>query len=153
MQWESIGDSYCSIARALSVVGDRWTLLILREAFAGAHRFDDFRQRLGIARNVLSLRLRGLVRDGVLERIPSAGRGRRVEYRLTEKGRDLFPVLLALQQWGDRWFGAGDEPTRRIIHRACGNETEAVFTCNHCGGEIGARTVRAEPLPSVLTEA
>lgn len=143
MQWDSIGDSYCSIARALSVVGDRWTLLILREAFADARRFDDFRQRLGIARNVLSTRLRGLVADGVLERVPSRESPRRMEYRLTEKGRDLYPVLVSLLRWGDRWLAGDEGPPLLLMHRSCGCEANPSLRCDACGDELRSQDMRA----------
>lgn len=144
MQWESIGDSYCSIARALSVVGERWTLLILREAFAGARRFDEFRQRLGIARNVLTARLQGLVRDGVLERVPCPESPRRFEYRLTPKGRDLYPVLVSLLRWGDRWLAGPEGPPLVLIHQPCGCEANPAVRCEACGNELRSDEVRAK---------
>jgi DNA-binding HxlR family transcriptional regulator len=153
MQWEAIGDSYCSIARALSVVGDRWTLLILREAFADARRFDDFRQRLGIARNVLSARLRGLVRDGVLERVPSSASPRRFEYRLTEKGRDLYPVLVSLLRWGDRWLAGQEGPPLLLMHQPCGCEANPSLRCESCGEELHSRDVRARLRAGLVARA
>jgi len=101
----------CSIARALDLVGDWWTLLIIREAFLGVRRFADLRDHLGIARNILADRLRKLVAEDILARQPKAAPDRGYEYRLTEKGRDLWPVLTALRLWGDRWiYGPGKEP-------------------------------------------
>src|SRR6185437_16671788 len=97
-------DQNCSIARALEVLGDRWTLLVIRDAFLGVHRFDDFQRDLGVARNVLSDRLARLVDEGLLERRRYQERPERFEYRLTEKGLDLFEVLAALMHWGDRWY-------------------------------------------------
>src|SRR5207249_8142736 len=104
MRWQDIGDMTCSVARALSVVGDRWTLLVLRDAFLGVRRFEDFHTDLGTTRHRLADRLRKLVDHGVLERVPYADRPRRFEYRLTEKGRDLYPVVVSLTRWGDRWI-------------------------------------------------
>jgi DNA-binding HxlR family transcriptional regulator len=101
----------CSIARALDLVGDWWTLLIIRDAFLGVRRFADFRDNLGIARNILSDRLHKLVAEGILTKLPKADEDRGYEYRLTEKGKDLWPVLTALRLWGDKWiYGAGKEP-------------------------------------------
>lgn len=101
----------CSIARALDLVGDWWTLLIIREAFLGVRRFADFRDNLGIARNILSDRLRKLVDEEILAKVPKADEDRGLEYRLTEKGKDLWPVLTALRLWGDKWvYGSGKEP-------------------------------------------
>lgn len=101
----------CSVARTLDTVGDWWTLLIVRDAMLGVRRFSDFHARTGIAKNILTDRLRKLVADGILERVAAGAQGRRYEYVLTEKGAALFPVLTALREWGDRWiFGAGNEP-------------------------------------------
>jgi DNA-binding HxlR family transcriptional regulator len=101
----------CSIARALDLVGDWWTLLIIREAFLGVRRFADFRDHLGIARNILSERLQKLVADEILSKVPKQDADRGFEYRLTEKGKDLWPVLTALRLWGDKWvYGPGKEP-------------------------------------------
>ena len=101
----------CSIARALDLVGDWWTLLIIREAFLGIRRFADYRDHLGIARNILADRLRKLVAEGILTKQPKTAPERGHEYRLTEKGRDLWPVLTALRLWGDKWiYGPGKEP-------------------------------------------
>lgn len=142
----------CSVARTLGAVGEQWSLLIMRDAFLGVRRFEDFQRDLGIARNILSDRLNRLVSEGVLERRLYSRRPERHEYRLTEKGHDLFPVLLALQQWGDRWVAPEGSPPRTIVHSECGRETRAITACIHCGGELTARSVRAEPLPEVLTE-
>ena len=143
----------CSVARTLGTVGEQWSLLIMRDAFLGVRRFEDFQRDLGIARNILSDRLGKLVAEGVLERRRYSSRPERYEYRITPKGHDLFPVLLALQQWGDTWaWSASDAPGRRIVHRECGRETRAVTACIHCGGELTAHSVRAEPLPAVLRE-
>lgn len=101
----------CSIARALDLVGDWWTLLIIREAFLGVRRFADFRDHLGIARNILSDRLQKLVDEEILSKVPKPDAERGFEYRLSEKGKDLWPVLTALRLWGDKWvYGPGKEP-------------------------------------------
>ena len=144
MRWQAIGESYCSIARSLSVVGDRWTLLILREAFSDVHRFDDFRQHLGVARNVLAARLARLVDEGVLTRIAYQVSPRRHEYRLTEKGRDLYPVLLALLRWGDRWMAGDDGAPLVLIHENCDHEADPALTCAHCGETLEPEAVRAK---------
>ena len=101
----------CSVARTLDVVGDWWTLLVVRDAMLGVRRFSDFHARTGIAKNILTDRLQKLVAAGILERVAAGARGRRFEYVLTDKGAALFPVLTALREWGDRWiFGVGNEP-------------------------------------------
>ena len=115
----------CSIAAALESVGERWSFLILRGAFNGLHHFEEFQTTLGIARNILSNRLVRLVENGILERTADAADRRKVSYRLTEKGRDLLPVLLSLRQWGEKWVSGPSNPvlvdraTRRPIQPIC----------------------------------
>ncbi|MEY2417805.1 MAG: hypothetical protein QOG90_485 [Actinomycetota bacterium] len=147
MRKASFADMNCSIAQSLEIIGEWWTLLILRDCFLGIRRFDDFVERLGIARNVLTNRLDTLVDAGVLERHPyDEGRGR-FDYVLTDKGRALWPVISALRQWGDEWIlGEGNEPML-LEHKACGHATTVVPTCDHCGEALDARAVRAVPGP------
>src|SRR5215470_16138917 len=125
----------CSIARTLEVIGERWTPLILRDAILGARRFEDFHSSLGIARNVLSARLSRLVDEGILARRRYQDRPAREEYVLTDKGRALEPVLLALLTWGDR-FAAPDGPPTLLMHEACGHRLEADLVCGHCGEPV-----------------
>lgn len=141
----------CSVAKTLGMVGERWTLLILRDAFLGVRRFEDFQTHLGIARNILSDRLAKLVDHGLLKRRAYSDRPIRHEYRLTNKSRDLFTVLLSMHQWGDRWAVEEDEPPfRTVTHKACGLVTEPVTVCTHCGGELRPGNVVADPLPEVV---
>jgi DNA-binding HxlR family transcriptional regulator len=140
----------CVVARGLELFGDRWSVLILRDAFLGVRRFDEFRRDLGIARNILAERLDRLVAGGVLARRRYQERPPRDEYVLTDKGKDLLDVLLALWRWGDRWEPV-PEP-RRLIHLACGHETHAVATCAHCGQPLARRELLMEPLPDVVLE-
>jgi DNA-binding HxlR family transcriptional regulator len=130
-----LGNSYegqvCSAARSLEVVGERWSLLIIRDAlFAGVTRFSDFLRRLGLARNVLAARLEGFVGAGIMERFSPEGSAYE-EYRLTDKGRDLAPVIIALTAWGDRWWAPNGRP---IIYRhvGCGGEVEQQLVCSEC---------------------
>jgi DNA-binding HxlR family transcriptional regulator len=147
MRKASFAGMNCSIAQTLEIVGEWWTLLILRDSFLGIRRFDDFVDRLGIARNVLSNRLQTLVDAGILERRAyDEGRGR-YDYLLTDKGLALWPVMTALRQWGDEWIlGTGNEPIQ-VRHRTCGHVVAATMTCDHCGATLDARSVRAEPGP------
>lgn len=131
-------DMPCPVAQTLEQVGEWWTLLIVREAFLGRRRFGEFQQRLGIARNILSARLRKLVAAGILERGASEDDGREVEYRLTEKGRDLMPVLLALAQWGERWIYAGRSPLR-YRNRHTGAELTRLTARDRDGVELKPR--------------
>jgi DNA-binding HxlR family transcriptional regulator len=142
----------CSIARGLEVVGERWTLLILRDVFLGIRRFDALQADLGIARNILQARLERLVEHGVLERRPYQERPLRHEYRLTEKGIDLWPVVHALQQWGDRHAPAPGGPPVVIRHRDCGGELDAHRICRRCGQPVEARGATAEPGPGATED-
>lgn len=119
----------------MDVVGDAWTLLVLRDAFNGTRRFEQFRESLGVADNVLSARLKALVGHGVLERRRYSERPERFEYRLTPKGRDLSRVLLALAQWGNAWTDDAGRGPLRFRHRTCGQETTGVDRCSACGEE------------------
>jgi DNA-binding HxlR family transcriptional regulator len=152
MRKVSFADMNCSIAQTLEVIGEWWTLLILRDAFLGVRRFDDFVERLGIARNVLTDRLETLVDAGVLERRPYDEARGRYDYVLTSKGRAVWPVMTALRQWGDEWIlGKGNEPLL-IEHRDCGHVATALMTCDACGEQLDARLVRAVPGPGATGE-
>jgi DNA-binding HxlR family transcriptional regulator len=126
---------YCSVASTLEIIGERWTILILRDVFLGLRRFDDLQSHLGVARNVLAARLERLVEYGVLVRKPYRERPVRHEYRLTEKGADLWPVLVALLQWGDRYALDGDRPMI-LQHRGCGGELDDRRRCVACGADV-----------------
>jgi DNA-binding HxlR family transcriptional regulator len=141
----------CSVARALEAVGERWTLLILRDALLGVRRFDDFQESLGIARNVLTDRLGRLVDAGVLEKRPYSERPPRFEYRLTDKGRDLWPVVHALAVWGDRHDAPEGAPVR-FVHRSCGGPISDRRTCEACGAAVELREVEARPGPGAPPE-
>jgi DNA-binding HxlR family transcriptional regulator len=136
----------CSIARALEVVGDRWTLLVLRSAFEGYRRFDDFQERLGVARNILTDRLTRLCDEGVLRRVRYQERPDRYEYRLTRKGVELWPVMMILLKWGDRHY-APDGPPMVVSHAGCGGALSDDLTCDACGVRLGPGDVRAQPGP------
>lgn len=148
MRWEELDQQPCSLARTLSVVGDRWTLVILRDCFLGVRRFDDFEARLGITRHILSDRLKKLHDAGVLEKRPYQERPRREEYRLTAKGRDLYPVILSLVHWGDRHMADEHGPPIRHRHRNCGQHTRAILTCSECGEELRPQDVEVEESPA-----
>ena len=136
----------CSVAQTLEVVGDWWTMLIVRDCFLGVTRFDDFQARLGISRNILVNRLDHLVGYGVLVRVAYQERPVRYDYRLTDKGRDLWPVLMALRQWGDRWE-APDGPPVVLEHPGCAEHIDVVPACSACGERLDARSVLARPGP------
>jgi DNA-binding HxlR family transcriptional regulator len=139
----------CTIARSLDEIGDRWSLLVLREIFQGIRRFDDLTVRTSIPRQVLTERLRRLEAAGVLRREPYQDRGqrRRHEYRLTQKGIDLYPVFVALQEWGDAYLADPCGPAQEFIHRDCGERLDLVLRCR-AGHELTAnRQVSGRPGP------
>ncbi len=149
MERRSFADMHCSVAQCLEVVGEWWSMLILRDAFLGVSRFDEFQERLGISRNILNQRLHRLVDAGVLVKVPYSEHPPRFDYRLTEKGRDLWPVLTTMRQWGDK-YEAPEGPPVLVSHRECGQISEAVLTCSSCGEPLGPRDVRAHPGPGAV---
>ncbi|SAK54287.1 HxlR family transcriptional regulator [Caballeronia hypogeia] len=132
----------CSIARALDEVGEWWTLLIVRECTQGSRRFDEFHGGLGIARNVLTARLERLIELEILERFPLAERANTFGYRLTAKGADLYPVLIALMQWGDKWLSPNGKPPVALIEHASGRPVETLEVRGTGGQTLGYRDVR-----------
>lgn len=141
----------CSAARALEHIGERWSLLIIRNAvFAGMTRFSEFEQSLGIAPNVLAKRLDSFVGEKLMERRPIAASGA-IEYVLTDKGRELGMVVVALTQWGDRW-SAPDGPPITLEHRDCGGRVRMHTQCEHCDAEPSVEQIVAEPGPGADDE-
>jgi DNA-binding HxlR family transcriptional regulator len=137
----------CSIARSLEVIGERWTLLIVRDAVVGAERFEEFQTSLGIATNVLANRLRLLCDEGVLERTPDPDRPGRPKYTLTPKGRELAPALIALMKWGDRHYPSPGGPPRLTLHVGCGGDVGADLHCTRCGQPVGRGEIELPPGP------
>ncbi len=126
-------EQVCSIARALEVVGERWTLLIMRDALLGLTRFEEFQESLGIASNTLTNRLKLLSDEGVLERVPDPERPGRPKYVLTDKGTELGPALIVLMKWGDRHYPEPGGPPRLTLHSGCGGSIGPDFRCDRCG--------------------
>ena len=151
MERKSFAGMHCSVAQCLEAVGEWWSMLILRDAFLGVTRFDEFQQRLGISRNILNQRLAHLAGHGVMEKTLYSEHPPRYEYRLTAKGRDLWPVLTAMRQWGDT-YAAPDGPPLQLVHKSCGEIADAVMTCSGCGERLTTRNVRAVPGPGDLDD-
>jgi DNA-binding HxlR family transcriptional regulator len=151
-----LGNDYdkqtCSIAGALEVVGERWSLLIVRNVFLGLRRFDEIQDNLGIARNVLQTRLTRLLEAGVLEKRMYRERPPRYEYRLTEKGLDLWPTIVALMQWGDRYTAPQAGPPVILEHRGCGGAVDSHRVCEKCGKPLEVSEARAFPGPGASPE-
>ena len=138
----------CGIARALDVVGDAWTMLILRDVFNGVVRFDALQKSLGVASNVLASRLRNLEERGILERHEFREVPPRVEYAPTAKGAELYPVLLTLKQWGDRWeLPRGRVAPYQYVHVSCGHPAGPMLVCEHCATPVSAENLKREPVP------
>lgn len=155
MHWLEIDTHNCSIQRTLAVVGEKWTLLVLREAFNGVRRFDQIRGHTGMSDSLLADRLRKLVTAGALEAVPYQDPGRRPrnEYRLTEKGLDLYPLMIALLRWGDRYYADPEGPALTVTHAGCGDPVEAIVECEHGHRLASATEGRADPGPSAHRRA
>ncbi|HVJ53742.1 MAG TPA: helix-turn-helix domain-containing protein [Aliidongia sp.] len=153
MRWRDLDREACSVARTVSVIGDRWTLLILRDCFLGVRRFDQFEERLGITRHVLADRLRKLVEEGVLRKSLYQERPSRYEYRLTPKGIDLHPIMMAVVHWGDTHMAG--EAGRPALHRHkdCGQFFDPVTICSACGEPLDARHVEVHRGPGAAQSA
>jgi DNA-binding HxlR family transcriptional regulator len=135
MKHEELREENCAISRSSAVLGERWVWPILRQSFNGARRFEEFQRGIGLARNVLADRLNLLVSEGILVRKPDAAGGSRQEYRLTAKGHALFPIYVAIMQWGNEWTGLPAPPVD-LLHKPCGHRTTARVVCAECGAEI-----------------
>jgi len=147
MKWNTLEEQSCSVARTIAVIGDRWTLLILRECFLRVRRFEDFQDKLGITRHLLAARLKKLVRFGVLRRAPYQESPKRHEYILTQKGLDLYPISMAIVHWGD--VHMVDERGRPVLHRhkTCGKFFDPVMVCSECAEPLRAREVAVQRGP------
>jgi len=151
MMQDASGD--CPIEGLLEMVQDRWAFLILRDAFYGVRRFDAFRQHLGISRKILAARLGRMVEAGIFLKTPYQQHPPRYAYQLTAKGRDLFPVMLTMIQWGNRWLSEPDAQALQIRHIACGHISEPEIVCNHCGEALSPARVRPIAGPGASKEA
>jgi len=142
-------DQVCSIARTLEVLGERWTLLVVRDALLGLRKFDEFQRSLGVARNVLSDRLNRLVDAGVLERVPYQQRPPRFEYQLTATGRELAVPVVGLMHWGDRHLAGRAGPPRLTRHRECGGAVHIGLACANCGQPVPPGDMEVMPGPGL----
>jgi DNA-binding HxlR family transcriptional regulator len=147
MRWNRLENETCSLARTVSVIGDRWTLLILRDCFLRVRRFEEFQARLGVTRPILASRLRKLVKSFVLAKVPYQERPMRYEYRLTPKGLDLYPIVLSIVHWGDVHMSG--RKGRPLLHRhlACGKDFDPVMVCSECGEPLDPRRIHVHHGP------
>lgn len=137
----------CTIARSAAVLGDHWNLLLVRQACLSTRRFDDFQRELGIGRNILTRRLNQLVDEGIMQRVEYQSHPPRSEYRLTQQGREVYPILAAMAAWGDRWLSGPDGTPLVLHHTACDHDMHAVVVCSECDKPIDVREIRAQPGP------
>ena len=151
MRWNELSEENCSMARTVSVIGDRWTLLILRDCFLRVRRFEDFQERLGITRPILASRLKKLVDEFVLVKVPYQQRPVRYEYRLTQKGLDLYPIVMAIVHWGD--VHMADKKGRPLLHThdLCGKDFDPIMVCSECGEALMPRQTHVHPGPGATS--
>ncbi len=145
MRWNEIKNEPCSIARTLSVIGDRWTMLILRNAFMGVRRFDDFQQQLDVTRHLLTDRLNLLVENDIFEKKPYQTQPTRYEYRLTPKGKELYPILMTMVQWGDKWMADEDGVPLEYFDKVSGEKLSPVLVDQNSGQPIDLHQVQVKP--------
>ena len=153
MRWSELDQQSCSMARTVAVIGDRWTLMILRDCFLRVRRFEDFQARLGITRPLLASRLKKLVDAAVLAKVPYQERPLRHEYRLTPKGLDLYPVVMAIVHWGDAHLAGRKGRPLIHTHDLCGKDFDPVMVCSQCAEPVLARQVRVRPGPGAAEHA
>lgn len=149
MKWSEIDSQTCSVARTLSVIGDRWSLLILRDIFLGTHRFEDLCKQLGVSRPALTQRLRKLEQQNVLQKRAYQEKPPRFEYHLTKKGIDLYPIIMTMAQWGDKWQDDGNGPPIEYEHKVCGHKTQPLMCCSECHEPLNAWEVSSQIGPGL----
>lgn len=152
MQRTTFSDQHCSVARTLDVIGEWWSLMILRDIFYGVRRFEALLEQLGISRKVLTHRLQRLTEEKILRKVSYQQNPLRYEYRLTARGLDLMPVLLSIMRWGDRWLTEEGQVPVEFIHADCGKVTIPKVVCAHCGGELTARNLHPRPGPGAAED-
>jgi DNA-binding HxlR family transcriptional regulator len=145
MHWDDVGSQVCSVARTMSILGDRWTMLIVREAFVDTKTFDEFVAYTGATPQVVSVRLKRLVEAGVLKKQPVEGWKGRSEYLLTEMGHDLYPIICTIMLWGDTWLSDGKGRPLVLRHTGCGCATTPKLACDACGEFVSSKTLKGEP--------
>lgn len=152
MKWENINQQVCSISRSLAIIGDRWTFLIIRDLFIGVHRFNQLQSSSGINKHRLSDRLNRLVETGIVKKVRYSEHSNRYEYYLTEKGLDLYPVLMAMIEWGDRWEVDSDGVPLTIHHKVCDHQVNVQVRCDPCDQEVDPFSVEVKPGPGSISK-
>ena len=144
MKISDVGNQPCSVARTLSVIGDTWSMMIIRNAFLGIRRFDDFHKNLGVTRHVLTDRLNTLVNEGILHKVPYTETQKRFEYRLTEKGLALYPIIMSIVHWGDTFMDKGLGAPLDYVHETCGHTFHPVMVCSECSEPLSPKQVNVK---------
>lgn len=152
MSRSDLARKVCGVSRTIEIVGDAWTLMILRDMFLGARRFDDLQRQTGCSPHLLSQRLKRLEAEKIVKRRAYSERPLRHEYRLTERGRDLWPVVVALKSWGDRWLTRPGGAPIELTHRGCGRVTQPRMCCSECGDPMDARASVPSLSPAMARE-
>lgn len=149
MRWDETGNQICSVAKATSIFGDRWTLLVLRQLFLGMRKFSDIQQSLGITKHRLADRFNRLVEENIVYKHLYDEKYKRYEYRLTEKGADLYAVLITIGQWGDKWASDCDGPPIEYVHKACGQPAKPALCCSCCGDKLTPQNLSVRMGPGI----
>jgi len=144
MKYIEHADKLCPISQSLGIIGDSWSLLIIRNCFMGTHRFDEFQQQLGLTRHVLADRLKKLVKEGVLDKVPQKIHAKRFEYKLSPKGKALSPVFMALGNWGNQWLTEDEQQPMYYHHKLCGQIMKPQMCCSECGELLESRDVKMQ---------
>ncbi|NOX49912.1 MAG: helix-turn-helix transcriptional regulator [Gammaproteobacteria bacterium] len=152
MNWQDLPNEACSVARTLAVLGDRWTLLIIRDCFNGTRKFDEFQRSLGISRTIVTNRLTLLTKEGVLTKQAYQTKPDRYEYRLTEKGLDIYPILMGIFRWGDKYYAEKEGSPALFKHKNCKRDFHACLVCSECGEPLHPRDVNARHGPGYKTK-
>jgi DNA-binding HxlR family transcriptional regulator len=153
MKESQIAEGFCSVAKTIGTIGDAWTLLLLRELFLGTRRFEDFQAYTGMAPKLLSSRLSKLEREGIIKKVPYQERPVRYEARLTPKGLDLYPIIVSMAHWSNRWkLDPNGERPIQLTHRVCGKPFEPFLGCESCGQSVSARDVQLEMSETLRAE-
>jgi len=149
LRWAEIGEGICSVSRTLSIVGDRWSLLIIRSAFLGTRKFSDFQSEIGLTRPRLSERLSKLVEHEVFHKVKYQENPVRYEYRLTDKGQDLYPIIVSMYTWGDKWVAGKNGKAMEYVHKSCGNKIVPIQACPDCAEVIAPNDMVVQPGPAI----
>lgn len=153
MRWKEVSQQTCSISRSLAIFGDTWTLLVIRQIFLRIRRFSDIQASLGITKHRLSDRLNRLIEEDIIYKELYDAKANRYEYRLTERGLDIYPILMSITQWGNKWASDDDGDPVTYVHKSCGHVMNPVMICGHCGDKLDPTQVVVNVGPGISRKA